>query len=398
MDLLPKIAETYRTRTDDIEKQNTALLKLLADTLPTTGAKIPVISRQLILRALTQLDENFDREFGGFGQAPKFFHPAELLFCLHCYFYDGDAGALRIVKHTLEKMANGGIYDQLGGGFYRYSTDQYWRIPHFEKMLYDNGPLLQFYTDIWLATADPLYKQIVEETANWVIREMQSSHNQGEGGFYSSLDADSEHEEGKFYVWSKEEIERELSADELAVIEPYYGIARFSNFENKYWHLEINQSVTSIAQQIKNSEENVQRWIDSAREKLLEIRNQRVRPGRDEKILTSWNALMIKGLTHAGAFFQREEWIESAQYAIDFIRANLWKNNRLLATYKDGKAHLNAYLDDYAFLLDGLLEMLQVHFRQSDLEFAIALAEVMLNQFEDKHLGGFFLQAMITKN
>lgn len=390
LELLPKIAETYRTRTDDIEKQNTALLKLLADTLPTTGAKIPVISRQLILRALTQLDENFDREYGGFGQAPKFLHPAELLFCLHCYFYDSDAGALRIVKHTLEKMAKGGIYDQLGGGFFRYSTDQYWRIPHFEKMLYDNGPLLQLYTDIWLATADPLYKQIVEETASWAIREMQSSYKQGEGGFYSSLDADSEHEEGKFYVWSKEEIERGLSADEFSVVNPYFGFTRFPNFESKYWHLEVSQSVTSVAQQTNCSEDNVQRRVDSARDKLLEIRSQRVRPGRDEKILTSWNALMIKGLTRAGVFFQCEAWIEAAQHAIDFIHGNLWKDNRLLATYKDGKAHLNAYLDDYAFLLDSLLEMLQVQFRQTDFEFAIALAEVMLDQFEDKHLGGFF--------
>lgn len=290
-------------------------------------------------------------------------------------------------------MAKGGIYDQLGGGFFRYSTDQYWRIPHFEKMLYDNGPLLQLYTDIWLATADPLYKQIVEETASWAIREMQSSYKQGEGGFYSSLDADSEHEEGKFYVWSKEEIERELSADEFSVVNPYFGFTRFPNFESKYWHLEVSQSVTSVAQQTNCSEDNVQRRVDSARDKLLEIRSQRIRPGRDEKILTSWNALMIKGLTRAGVFFQCEAWIEAAQHAIDFIHGNLWKDNRLLATYKDGKAHLNAYLDDYAFLLDSLLEMLQVQFRQTDFEFAIALAEVMLDQFEDKHLGGFFYKS-----
>ncbi|SDY28701.1 thioredoxin domain-containing protein [Nitrosomonas sp. Nm33] len=388
LELLPKIAEIYRTRREDIEQQNSALLKILAETLPATSVNISVFSRHLIEQAVTQLLENFDREYGGLGSAPKFLHPAELKFCLQCYFSENDTQAQYIVAYTLEKMANGGIYDQLGGGFYRYSTDQYWCIPHFEKMLYDNGPLLQLYADAWLATRNSLFKRIVEETAAWVMREMQ--FGQKEGGYYSALDADSEHEEGKFYVWDKDEIACVLTADEYTVIAPYYGLSRLPNFENKYWHLEINQSVAAIANDMGISQEEVQQRIESARHKLFNKREQRVHPGRDEKTLVSWNGLMIKGMARAGMIFGSSEWIKSAMLAVDFIRATLWKNNRLLATFKDGKAHLNAYLDDYAFLLDGLLELMQVEFRQSDLDFAIALAEVLLDQFEDKQLGGFF--------
>ncbi|MDV6343222.1 thioredoxin domain-containing protein [Nitrosomonas sp. Is37] len=388
LELLPKIAEIYHTRREDIEQQNSALLKILAETLPATSVNISVFSRHLIEQAITQLLENFDREYGGFGSAPKFLHPAELKFCLQCYFSENDTQAQYIVAYTLEKMANGGIYDQLGGGFYRYSTDQYWRIPHFEKMLYDNGPLLQLYADAWLATHNSLFKRIVEETAAWVMREMQ--FGQKEGGYYSALDADSEHEEGKFYVWDKDEIACVLTADEYTVIAPYYGLSRLPNFENKYWHLEINQSVAAIANDMGISQEEVQQRIESARHKLFNKREQRVHPGRDEKTLASWNGLMIRGMARAGMIFGGSEWIKSAMLAVDFIRTTLWKNNRLLATFKDGKAHLNAYLDDYAFLLDGLLELMQVEFRQSDLDFAIALAEVLLDQFEDKQLGGFF--------
>lgn len=389
LDLLPKIADLFHTRREDIEQQNTALLKLLGETLPATGSNIPAFSRHLIDQAITQLLGNFDREYGGFGSAPKFIHPAELGFCLRCYFSEGDTQALHMVTYTLEKMAKGGIYDQLGGGFYRYSTDQQWRIPHFEKMLYDNGPLLQLYTDAWLATRDPLFKRIAEETAGWVMREMQASQND-EGGYYSTLDADSEHKEGKFYVWDKDEVAQILSPDEYAVIAPYYGLSHFPNFENKYWHLQIDQPVATIADNTGISEEVVRQRIESARNKLFRVREQRIHPGRDEKILTSWNGLMIKGMARAGMIFERPEWVHSAMHATDFIKNTLWRNNRLLATYKDGKAHLNAYLDDYAFLLDGLLELMQVKFRQSDLDFAIALAEVLLDQFEDRELGGFF--------
>ncbi len=232
---------------------------------------------------------------------------------------------MHIAVYTLEKMANGGIYDQLGGGFYRYSTDQYWRIPHFEKMLYDNGPLLQLYADTWLATHNSLFKQIAHETAAWVMREMQSG--QKEGGYFATLDADSEHEEGKFYVWDKDEIARVLTTDEYAVIAPYFGLSRFPNFENKYWHLEIIQSSAAIANDMGMSREEVQQWIESARCKLFNKREQRVHPGRDEKILTSWNGLMIKGMARAGRIFEQSEWIKSAMLAVDFISTTLWKNN-----------------------------------------------------------------------
>lgn len=296
---------------------------------------------------------------------------------------------------TLRKMAEGGIRDQLGGGFCRYSTDRHWSIPHFEKMLYDNGPLLQLYADAWLATGEPLYKRVAEETAEWVMREMQVEDVKEDvtglnGGYYSSLDADSEKEEGKFYVWDRDQVAQILSPEEYAVVASHYGLWRTPNFEHKHWNLEIAQPLAEISLAIGITGEEAQQKLAAARNKLFTERELRVHPGRDEKILTSWNGLMIKGMSRAGRVFERSEWVQSSTRAVDFIRSTLWKNNRLLATYKDGKAHLNAYLDDYAFLLDGLLELMQAKFRQTDLDFAVALADVLLEQFEDKQTGGFF--------
>ncbi|HJT52137.1 MAG TPA: thioredoxin domain-containing protein, partial [Nitrosospira sp.] len=306
----------------------------------------------------------------------------------------GNSEALRMATHTLQKMAEGGIYDQLGGGFCRYSTDEYWRIPHFEKMLYDNGPLLGLYADAWLASRNPVFTKVVEETAGWVMREMQPKGEKGENGvgaaYYSTLDADSENEEGKFYAWDRSEVEQILSPEEYLVAELYFGLAESPNFEHKHWNLFIAQSLEKVAEDIGIPREEAQRRLASARKKLFMERELRVHPGRDEKILTSWNGLMIKGMSRAGRIFGREDWIRSATTAVDFIHSVLWKNHRLLATYKDGKAHLNAYLDDYAFLLDGLLELMQAEFRQADLDFAVALADVLLDQFEDKQAGGFF--------
>ncbi len=383
--LLERIAQFYREHRDEIGKQNESLLAALERTLPGKSQQTQEPGAEPLQRLLAQLQNSFDEVHGGFGDAPKFPHPAEIEFCLR-RSTSGDGAALHLACFTLEKMAKGGIYDQLGGGFCRYSVDQYWAIPHFEKMLYDNGPLLRLYADAWLANRNPLFKTVAEETAAWVMREMQSP----EGGYYSTLDADSEHKEGKFYVWTREEIASLLNAEEYAVAAPHYGLDRAPNFEGEFWHLNVYKSLDEVAKTLSISIEEAQHRLDSARQKLFAAREKRVHPGRDEKILTSWNGLMIKGMAHAARVFGHEDWLASAQRACDFVRKTLWRDRRLLATYKDGRAHLNAYLDDYAFMLDALLELMQAQFRKADLDFANDLASVMLEQFEDREPGGFF--------
>lgn len=389
LDLLPRVAETYYARGIEIEQQSVSMLKSFTNMLPSRNLSKHTFSEQLLNQALSGLMKSFDSKYGGFGNAPKFPHASELDFCLHRYISTNDKQALQIASYTLERMAKGGIYDQLGGGFCRYSTDQFWRIPHFEKMLYDNGALLQVYTDVWLITGDPLFKRIIEETAEWVMREMQSLEDSC-GGYYSTLDADSENVEGKFYVWDRDQIKNILSPEEYAVAAPYFGLLQEPNFEDKYWNLEIIQGLEEVANGEGISEQEAQERLISVRMKLFAERELRIRPGRDEKILTSWNGLMIKGMARAGRILGNNEWIHSAINTVDFIRSTLWKNGRLLATIKNGNAHLNAYLDDYAFMLDGLLELMQAEFRQSDLDFSLELAEVILEQFENKKTGGFF--------
>lgn len=397
-DLLPRVAEAYHARGEEIERQSASLLEAFKRTLPSRNSTAGDASgHHLMEQALAELQNRFDTVNGGFGEAPKFLHPAELEFCLRRYSADNSEEALRMAELTLQKMAGGGIHDQLGGGFCRYSTDPHWSIPHFEKMLYDNGPLLCLYADAWLATRNPRFAHIVEEIAGWVMREMQADgttagedHETKGGGYYSSLDADSENVEGKFYVWNRDEIAKILTSEEYAVTAPYYGLTQDPNFEGKYWNLEVAASLADVAAACGIEREEAEQRLASARAKMLSERERRVRPGRDEKILTSWNGLMIRGMARAGRIFGRAEWVRSAAQAADFIRRALWKEDRLLATCKDGKAHLNAYLDDYAFMLDALMELMQADFRQPDLEFAVALADILLEQFEDKQDGGFF--------
>jgi uncharacterized protein YyaL (SSP411 family) len=276
----------------------------------------------------------------------------------------------------------------LGGGFCRYSVDEQWMIPHFEKMLYDNGPLLTLCCQAWQITHDNDYGQVAMETAEWVMREMQSP----EGGYYSTLDADSEGEEGKFYVWDKQEVRQLLEADEFSVLAAVFGLDKPANFEG-HWHLHTYASVEKVAAAKQMEVSDCKELLNTARQKLFREREDRVRPGRDEKILVSWNGLMIKGMATAGRVFKRDDCLDSAQRAVDFIQSTMWRDNRLLATYKGGKAHLMAYLDDYVFLLDGILELLQARWRQSDLDFAIALADSVLGHFEDKTDGGFYFTA-----
>jgi uncharacterized protein YyaL (SSP411 family) len=385
-DLLPRVSAFYRERREEIEVQNASLIDALKRSQTFSEPGDATFSPALLEVAFASLRQSFDPIHGGFGSAPKFPHPTEIEFCFQRYAATGNEDALQVAITTLKKMANGGIYDHLGGGFARYSVDQYWMIPHFEKMLYDNGPLLRLCADAWLITGDQQFKQVAEETAAWVMREMQSP----EGGYYSTIDADSEHEEGKFYVWLPEEARQCLASEEYAVAAARYGLDGPPNFENSHWHLRIVKSLAEVAQQLGMPEASVRRHLASARQKLFTEREKRIHPGRDEKILVSWNALMIKGMARAGLVCEREDWIISAQRAVDFIRSVMWMNGRLLATYKDGRAHLNAYLDDYVFMLDGLIELMQAKFRSDDLAFAQELANVLLEQFEDKTQGGFF--------
>ncbi|HUW77080.1 MAG TPA: thioredoxin domain-containing protein [Gallionella sp.] len=385
-ELLDRVAEVYHDQREELAAQGQHLIAALAGMLPVPGRAGAAPDDQPLNVAVKQHLENFDPVNGGFGGAPKFLHPAELDLLLRRSRATDNAQAAHVVHFTLQQMAHGGLYDQLGGGFCRYSVDERWDIPHFEKMLYDNGLLLGLYCGAWQDSSDPLFARVVEQTAAWVMREMQS----GEGGYYSSLDADSEHEEGKFYVWQRDEIRALLSDDEYALIAPYYSLDRPANFENHAWNLRISAPLQQIALQLGLAEARAIALLDSAREKLLAVRGQRIRPGRDEKILAAWNGLMIAGMARAARVFDRPDWLHSAQQAMDFVRATLWRNGKLLATYKDGKAHLNAYLDDHAFLLSALLELLQAEYRSVDLAFAVQLADALLERFEDKQDGGFF--------
>ena len=383
-DLLPRVAQAYREQGPAIAEQNDRLRQAMASLAPVAADDaLPVAS---VATALEGLERSFDRDHGGFGGAPKFPHPAELEFCLRQYARTGNAHALQMVRKTLIEMARGGIHDQLGGGFCRYSVDAEWTIPHFEKMLYDNGPLLALYADLARITAEEEPALVARGIVGWVAREMRAA----DGAFYSSLDADSEGEEGKFYVWQRDEIEALLSRDEFAVVAPLYGLDGPPNFEHHAWHLRIVQSVDDIARQLSITLPDAQSRLVSAKATLFQARSKRVRPGLDDKILTSWNGLMIAGLARASRALAEPRWADLAFAAADSIRRTQFKDGRLLATRRGERSHLNAYLDDYAFLLVALLELMQTRFRRSDYEWARSLADTLLAEFEDRQAGGFW--------
>ncbi|MEA3109968.1 MAG: uncharacterized protein QOI88_4573 [Gammaproteobacteria bacterium] len=388
-DLLARVAEYFRDHEDDIRRQNAQLALAFERLMPAPPPADVVLGAAPLDAARRTLEESFDSRWGGFGRAPKFPHPNSVERCLrHWHATSSGTGpdlkALYMATLTLTRMADGGLYDQLGGGFARYSVDDFWMIPHFEKMLYDNAQLLHAYACAALATGETRFARVAGETADWILRDMHSL----QGGFYSSLDADSEGHEGKFYAWTRAEVQGWLTPAEYAAFARRFGLDRDANFEGQ-WHLHVCEP----PEQIDASNGSVSAMIDSARAKLLAARNQRIWPARDEKVLTSWNALTIKGLAAAGRVLQRPDLTDAASAAVDFIRHTLWREGRLLATYKDGRAHLPAYLDDYAFLADALLELLQSRWRSSDLEFARELLGVLLAKFEDSENGGFYFTA-----
>ena len=392
-EVLESVGRFYAERRDELRRQGPALLEALRSLEPEPGSGELVTPRPLE-EARTLLARSFDAEHGGFGAAPKFPHPTNIERLMRTYAASAagprrDAFALSMATLTLRKMCMGGIYDHLGGGFCRYSVDERWMIPHFEKMLYDNGPLLALCAQGWQLGAGECFRRAAAETGEWAIREMQSP----EGGYYSSRDADSEGEEGRFYVWSPDEVRALLDGEDYPIFAARFGLDTAPNFEGRHWHLHVRTGLDELARRFGRSGAEVGAALDRARAVLFEARSRRVPPGLDDKVLTSWNALMIKGMAVAGGILGEARFLESANRALDFVHRSLWREGRLRAAWREGRARFNAYLDDYAFLIDAILALLEARWSNARLDFAVELAEVLLAHFEDRGKGGFYFTA-----
>jgi uncharacterized protein YyaL (SSP411 family) len=367
----------------------------------------------MLRRAEQELLSSLDRVHGGFGGAPKFPHPMDLRVLLRTWKRFGNPAALEAVVLTLEKMAAGGIYDHLGGGFHRYSTDAHWLVPHFEKMLYDNALLVPVYLEAYQATGREDFQRIARETLDYVLREMTSP----EGGFYSTQDADSEGVEGKFFVWTPEEITEVLGEDEAKVFCAAYDVTPGGNWEG---HSILNRPkpLADVAKQLRLPLEEMAATLEWAKKKLLERRSTRIAPGRDEKILTAWNGMMITAMARGAQVLREPKYLLAAQNAATFVlekmrssqssvkfeyedffpnqsqalekHATLLENTRLLHSYKDGEAKLNAYLDDYACMMEGLIDLYQADFDLRWLFEASALKSFVTKHFADPESGIFF--------
>jgi uncharacterized protein YyaL (SSP411 family) len=390
-EVLTAVDEYYRGKPEEIRERGRRLIDALGSSETSNADEFAKLSRAPFETARSRLEQSYDSDHGGFGVGQKFPHPTTLALLLSQWHARPDgAGAhtLAMVTNSLDCMAERGLYDHLGGGFFRYTVDRSWSIPHFEKMLYDNAQLLTLFSDAFAATGKARYASVASATADWIMRDMQDPR----GGYYSTLDADSEHEEGKFYVWTPTELDTVLDAEESMLAKRVFGLTAAANFEGKHWHLYLAEAPEAAATALGLDSSQAAALVEAARRKLLSVREQRVWPGRDEKLLVSWNGLMIGGMARAARVLARPELAESATRAVDFIRAELWRDGRLQATYKDGRARFAAYLDDYAFLAYGLIELLQTRWRDSDLHLALELADVLLAHFEDPR-GGFFFTA-----
>jgi uncharacterized protein YyaL (SSP411 family) len=391
VNVLEQAAGYYHSNKAELDHHNTALQDFLGSMHKRQGGGEGIApSPRLLDAADRSMAQHFDKEHGGFGGAPKFPHTSALQYLLERWHCSGrtDDGLRHMACFSLEKMARGGLYDQIGGGFYRYSVDGWWEIPHFEKMLYDNGPLLGLYAQVWQVSGNALCREVAEETGDWVMREMQSR----EGGYYASLDADSEGEEGRFYLWRRDAVRRLLSGPEFSLAAACYGLEGSPNFEGA-WHLQRTADPAAVAGRLGLEPASARELLACAEAKLLTAREERVRPGRDGKILTSWNALMIQGMALAGRVLKRADFIDSAEWALGLLRHRLWQDGRLRAAYKDGQAKFPAYLDDHAFLLDACLELVQSRWSATTLEWARTLADVLLERFYDSQNGGFYFTA-----
>jgi uncharacterized protein len=386
--VLISVAEAYRERRDEIENSANGMLgelkRLNRVGAPKGGAE-DELSYDIADQAANHLLRTLDPVYGGFGGKPKFPPSMTLQFLLRQYHRTKDVSALNAVELTLNKMARGGMYDQLGGGFHRYSVDEKWLVPHFEKMLYDNALLSGVYTNAYLATGNEFYKRVAVETLDYVAREMTDK----DGGFYSTQDADSEGEEGKFFVWTPEEVVALLGEEDARLFNRYFDVTEMGNFEG-HSILHVEEDVDVIARLMRVTRERLLEVIERGRKVLFEAREKRVKPFRDEKILTAWNGLMMRSFAEASRAFDREDYREIATRNANFLLERLRRDSRLLRTYKDGESKLNGYLEDYAYVIDGLLALYEASFDPRWFEEARALAETMIAQFWDAESGGFF--------
>jgi uncharacterized protein YyaL (SSP411 family) len=405
--LLNHIIEIWQTRKPEINQQSNSLQSSYQRIYKASKPTDTNFNHTVIDIARNQIEQQFDSQNGGFSGAPKFPHPAILEFALKHWSYTqkfnkADPHILHCAIFSLEKMADGGIFDHLGGGFCRYSTDELWMIPHFEKMLYDNGPLLSLYSQAWKINSNVLFFDAANETANWVMREMQST----DGGYYSAQDADSEGIEGKFFAWSKDEINAlldnaaqhsNIKAESIELFKSRFGLDLSDNFEG-LWHLHGYLQETTLANKHQLDEDELHKQLHLIRQYLFKHRENRIHPDTDTKILCAWNGLMIHGMAVAGRLLEKPEYTESARRAAYFLKNHCWKNNQLFASLKDGNAKLNAYIDDYAFLIYGLLELLQNRWDNELYIWTLELADQLLTDFEDTEYGGFYFTSHQHEN
>jgi uncharacterized protein YyaL (SSP411 family) len=383
-DLLGRINDAWQQQRDALGEQGEKLRDVFARLNESEAADQLADPAALADKAIEQLNGQYDASEGGFGTAPKFPMASTLAFLLHQAVAKQNRQAMDMVMTTLTRMARGGIYDHLGGGFFRYATDRAWAIPHFEKMLYDNGQLLSLYADAVIVGPDELFANALRETAGWLAGDMASP----EGAFYAARDADSEGQEGHFYLWRRDEIKKALSEDEYLIIETLYGIDKPANFENR-WNLARRDAWRSVVERLSLERDQADTLLSGAKQKLLALRQQRIAPGLDDKVLTAWNAMTIKGLAKTSIALGETRWLEVAQRCADFLREQLFDGDTLYASWQ-GQARFPAYLDDYANLMEALLTLLSAEWRETDAAFVRQLADRAVARFQDPEHGGFF--------
>jgi uncharacterized protein len=390
--VLISVAEAYRDRPQDIAETGTSLLAELRRLSQGSGSDHP-IEKELLDAAYVGTVRNYDSLHGGFGGAPKFPPSMTMEFLLRTYARTANNDGLEMVTHTCRKMADGGIYDQLGGGFHRYSTDARWLVPHFEKMLYDNALLSRVYLHHFQVTQSESSRATVAGILDYVLREMTDAG----GGFYSTKDADSEGHEGKFFVWDIEEIRSALGETAAALFCDYYDVTPNGNFEGKNI-LNVRRTIDDVAVANRVTVEELRESLSRSKQILFELREKRVKPDRDEKVLTAWNGLMLASFAEAGIVLNRPDYTDAARRNADFVLSNLRRDGFLLRTWKDGVAKFNAYLEDYAFLVEGLVTLFETTGESRWLNEALALTDRMIDEFWDGESGGFFFTGKSHEN